>query len=241
MKLRLFGSRLSPFTEKVARVLEYKNLDFEPVPIKSPSDFKKWNPTTGKMPVLEIDGEKIYDSTRIVRRINEIVSSPPLFSETPAIAHKQSFIEDWSDESFYWYTMALRWNDANAKATAQQILATMPSFVRPIAGLIIPRQIRGQAMAQGTCRLPLEVTLEELGRRFDELIALLDGQPFFYSDVVGLADIAIFGQLQTLRSGPTPQGVDLMDERPELGAFYERVAAATLAKPGAATKKQNAA
>jgi len=33
---------------------------------------------TGKIPVLEIDGAKVYDSTFILRRLDEIQPDPPL-------------------------------------------------------------------------------------------------------------------------------------------------------------------
>ena len=54
MEATLFGSRLSPFVEKVARTMQLKGLAFKLVEPKSPTDFKKWNPRTQKMPVLEL-------------------------------------------------------------------------------------------------------------------------------------------------------------------------------------------
>lgn len=227
MKATLYGSRLSPFVEKVARALQLKAIDFATVDVRGPNDLKKWNPTTGKMPVLDIGGASLFDSTLILRKLDEIAPEPPLVSRDPTVAAKQRFIEDWSDESLYWYVMALRWNPVNVKATVAQLAAFMPALLRPLAGIVFPWQIGGQARGQGLARLPLDVVLAELERRFDELTVFLGASPFFFSDSVSVADLAVFGQLSALRSGPTPQGAKLLDAKPALVAFFDRVDAAT--------------
>jgi glutathione S-transferase len=72
--------------EKVARALDLEKLELRSVDLKSPFDLERWNPVTGKMPVLEIDGEKVYDSTFLRRRLDELRPDPPLFSDDPAVA-----------------------------------------------------------------------------------------------------------------------------------------------------------
>ncbi len=224
---KLFGSRLSPFVEKVARALQVKGIEFEVVAPKSPADFKKWNPQTGKMPVLEISGTRQYDSSFIVEYLDEVIADPALTASDPSIRSKQRFIEDWSDESFYWYLMAMRWAPENERATAMQILSTVPPLLRPIANLIIPRQIKSAALAQGLARLPMAELERELGRRFDEVLGWLADRPFLFSETVSIADLALFGQMSTLCSGPTPQGARLIDERAGLRDYYDRIDRAT--------------
>ncbi len=131
-EITLYGSRISPFVEKVARALALKGLAYRAVDLKSPGDLKRWNPVTGKMPVLEIDGDKVYDSTFILRRLDEMQPDPPLFSDDPEVAAAQRMLEDWSDESLYWYVMALRWSPRNEAATIRQILPTVPAWGRPV-------------------------------------------------------------------------------------------------------------
>jgi len=228
----LFGSRLSPFVEKVVRALHLKGIGYQLVEPQSPWDFKRWNPQTGKMPVLEIAGAREYDSTFILRRLDALVPTPPLYAESdPHAAAHQRFVEDWSDESLYWYGMALRWTDANAAATAQQVAATLPvpSLVLPLVGRVLRWQIGSQARAQGLVRLPLDRLLDELGRRMDELLVWLGGGPFLFADRPGAADLAVMAQLRMLQSGPTPQGAELIALRPRLAAYAARVDAATQA------------
>ena len=223
MEIELFGSRLSPFVEKVARALQWKGLPFRLVRPRGPGDLGRWNPTTGKMPVLDIDGRRSYDSSRILRLLDGVKSEPGLFSDDPSVARRQAFVEDWSDESLYWYAMAFRWTSVNAEATKAQVMDALPVLWRPLAALVLPRQILAQTRAQGLARLPLDVLTEEVAHRFDELVELLGQRPYFFSDRPSAADLAIFGQMSLLRSGPTPQAAKMLDKRPSLAAFYDRV------------------
>lgn len=223
--VRLFGSRISPFVEKVVRGLALKGVPFTLVDVRSPMDFGRWNPQTGKMPVLEVDGTRTYDSSFILRRLDALVPDPPLLDADPGVAARQRFLEDWSDEALYWYGMGMRWSDANADATVAQVVDSLPipRFLAPLIGMIFRRQVSAQARAQGLARLPLDVLVTELGMRLDELLIWLSDRPFFFADRPSAADLAIFGQFSMLQSGPTPQAARLIDERPALRAYCARV------------------
>lgn len=229
MRVQIFGSRLSPFVEKVVRAVTLKGCAYTLVDVKSPLDFKRWNPQTGKMPVLDVDGERTYDSTLILRALDTRIPEPPLVDADPNVAARQRFLEDWSDEALYWYGMALRWADVNADATVAQVVGSLPlpSFVRPVIAMIFRRQVTAQAHAQGIARLPMDVVLAELARRFDELLVWLADRPFFFADLASVADLAIFGQMRMMLSGPTPQAAELIQARPALRAHFARVDAAT--------------
>jgi glutathione S-transferase len=222
----VFGSRLSPFVEKVVRALAVKRIGHRLIEPRGPGDFARWNPQTRKMPVLELAGERSYDSTLIVRRLESLRPDPPLLSGDPVRAAAQRQLEDWSDESLYWLGMALRWSPRNARATAAQILGTLPTPIRAIASLVLPRQIRRTTIAQGLGRLPVELIVAELGRHLDDLVTILGERPFFHGEQVSVADLAIFGQFHMLRSGPTPEAAALIDARRALCDHERRVAAA---------------
>jgi len=243
MDVQLFGARLSPFVDKVARGLNLKRIPYSMLGFSSPADFKKQNPDTQKMPVLIVDGERTFDSTRILRRIEELAPEPPLFDRDPKIAAQQSFLEDWSDESLYWYLMAFRWAAPNGDASATQVASglPMPSFLLPIVKMFLTRQIKGQALAQGLTRLPFDVLTDEFGRRLDELVAMLGDRPFFYADQPSAADLAIAGQFSTMASGPTPQGEAMIQARPTLVAWKKRIDEATADELAAAAPQKLAA
>ena len=46
MQVTIYGSRLSPFVEKVIRGVQRKGLTWQLIEPKSPTDLEKWNPQT---------------------------------------------------------------------------------------------------------------------------------------------------------------------------------------------------
>ena len=64
-------------------------------------------------------------------------------------------------------------------------------------------------------------------KSFDELLMWLGDRPYFFWDRPSVADLAIFGQLSMLQSGPTPQAERLIAQRPKLADYFLRLDAAT--------------
>ena len=67
--ITLYGPAQAPFTEKVRRALIYKGIEFELREPRTLEDYKRWSPKTGMLPVLDIHGERIPDSTDILLRL----------------------------------------------------------------------------------------------------------------------------------------------------------------------------
>jgi hypothetical protein len=150
-RVKLYGTRFSPFVEKVARGFELKRVAFDLTAPRSPGDLRRWSPQTRKMPVAEIDGERIFDSTFILRRLDEISPRPPLLSDDPAVASAQRLLEDWADESLYWLRMAILWNDRNAATTTEALISDLapPNLFRPLMRPVLLRGMRRSTQAQG--------------------------------------------------------------------------------------------
>lgn len=225
----VYGSRLSPFVEKVVRGLQRKRIPFELVEPTGPGDLRRWNPQTRKMPVVEMGGERWIDSTFILRRLDERVPEPPLLARDPTAAAAQRLLEDWADEALYWYTMGVRWSPSHADATADQILrnAPGPGFLKPVLRAVVKYQFAGLPRAQGLGRLSNEVLVEEYGLRLDDLLRILGDRPFFYADEPSIADLAVYGQLAMATSEVTPELGDLVQRRPALREYLKRVEQAT--------------
>ena len=84
--ITLYGPSRAPFTEKVRRALHLKKLDFQLREPESPEDYQRWSPRTGLLPVLEIDGERIPDSTEILFELDRRYPDPPLLSRDGKLA-----------------------------------------------------------------------------------------------------------------------------------------------------------
>lgn len=228
-RVKLYGTRFSPFVEKVARGFGLKRIAFDLTEPRSPGDLRRWSPQTSKMPVAEIDGERIYDSTFILQRLDEIEPRPPLLSDDPAVASAQRLLEDWADESLYWLRMAILWNHRNAATTTEALLSDLapPSLVRPLMRPILLRAMRRSTQSQGFGRLPADVLGRELGARISDLATLLGDRPFFHADRPGLADLAVYAQLTFAGAATPPEFVRTLDTQPRLRDWQKDVEQAT--------------
>ncbi len=217
-RIILHGSRRSPFVEKVYRGLMLKRLPFEIHEPHTFQDLRRHNPTTGKMPALELDGRLLFDSTFILRALDTYQPDPPLLSADPLIAAQQRLIEDWVDESLYWYGMALRWTiPANAKRALQIFVSAAPPLLRPLIRITAPRLMRSQVRAQGTGRLPADILVRELDGHLAALVKMVGRGPFFFGlDQPSVADLAVYGQLFFLYDKATPEGQAVVENYPAL-------------------------
>jgi glutathione S-transferase len=222
-ELEIVGARLSPFVEKVVGAAGYKRVPFALREPASVGEMRRLNPVTGKMPVAFFGDERVYDSTFILRRLDELYPDPPLFSSDPQIAAAQRQLEDWSDESLYWHVMSLRWSPRNEARTIDQLRVFVPGPLRWLAGPAFRRMIGRTTRAQGLGRLPYDDLIRETGERLDDLVLLLAQRSFFYSSRPGAADFALRGEFRTGCNGATPDFEQLVSERPSLADWLKRV------------------
>ena len=214
-KLVLYGPAQTPFTEKCRRGLMLKGLEFELLEPACPEDFARWNPETGLLPVLTIDGERVIDSTQILLRIDTLEPEPPLLSTDPTVAEQQRHLEDWADESFLYYFQ--RWTSlAQDRAVETEKRRPSSPLLRLAAWL-----------RAGTWERPHTTILRSVDGRLGDLTNFLGSRHFFYADAVSMADLAVYGILFALRNDTIPGVSALLTRRPALVAFMGRVEEAT--------------
>jgi glutathione S-transferase len=229
--LHLYGLRAAPFTEKVVRALRLKRLPFELHEPETAEDYRRWNPETGLLPLLDLGGERVHDSTAILLRLDERFPDPPLLASDPRTAAAQRRLEEWADVSFFWYW--LRWQGTQPQSSAipvQRALAdARPGVDPPAAGLTHALRSLGARLrrrfAQQSPARPSDAARirDELDQRLQDLVRLLARRPFFYSERVSMADLAVFAMLRSLAGDSIPGGANLLARRAELLAFMRRV------------------
>lgn len=101
--ITLYGPPNVPYLTKVRSALGLKKLEYTWVEPRNQDDFKRWSPKTGLLPVIEIDGEWIEDSSRILDALDERFPSPPLLSADPKVAKSQRRLEQWVEAAFMFY------------------------------------------------------------------------------------------------------------------------------------------
>ena len=214
----LYGPAHVPFTEKVRRALLLKKLEFELREPSSPEDYKRWSPKTGLLPVLEIDGDRIADSTDILYALDEHYPNPPLLSPDGKIADQQRQLEEWADESFLWYFLAFfrgPGRDLPVGGEEEDPKRLLPRFLRRSLAWL---------RSGGTWERPETALVRGVGDRLDDLVNFLGGRPYFYAEMISMADLAVYGMLASMRrSDGIPGSPEMVASRPTLVEFMRRL------------------
>jgi len=71
----LYGPRDVPPVRKVALGLQLKGTRYELREPETRADYRRFSPETGRLPVLEIDGERRPDSNAILAWLDELFPS----------------------------------------------------------------------------------------------------------------------------------------------------------------------
>ena len=214
----------SPFCTKVHRILAMKGLDYTPEAVGGPGELKRLNPGVGKVPVLRYDGELVRDSSRIAAFLDERHPDPPLWPADPEQRALCHVLEDWADESLYWFAVYHRWAiDANFRPFAAVAFGKLPPPVRWIVPVVARRQALQQLHGQGIGRLPVKQVGEILGGHLAALETYLGGRPFVTGEACTVADIAIFAVFQALALPALPETAALVRRRPALVDWAQRV------------------
>ncbi len=220
-RIVLYSPRAMPFTEKVGRGLRWKRLAFELVEPKSPEDYRRFSPETGLLPVIEVDGARIPDSTAILDYLDEHFPDPPLLAADVRVAREQRRLERWIDETFPFYI--LRWVQKRFGTTIKPSGDGFP--LGPMAQL-------GMIRGDGTLSRDWFDTSDggpgpEFTRRLDDLVHMLGTRPYFYADQLSRADLSVCGSLSAMYRDLYPGARGLLAARKPLFAHVERVLAAT--------------
>jgi glutathione S-transferase len=214
---------ISPFCGKVRRILRAKGLAFQVQDYPGITARKGQALTkAGKLPVLDYDGERIADSSRIAAFLEERHPEPPLVprdARERALAH---LIEDWADESLYWFEVRFRMADPVALGRAAELLCVgRPAVERAVFRVALRQMYRSKLDAQGLGRLSDGEAVRAFEAHLDALEALLEGHDFLVGSALSLADVAVVSQLAEIQRTSTLR--HLVDGRARVARWIERM------------------
>ena len=220
--ITVYGPAQAPFVVKVGLALRMKKLAFEVVEPAGPEDFQRWNPETGLLPVIDVDGTRVADSSKILDWIDAHFPEPPLLARDPRIARAQRGLEQWTGETFYYYW--LRWLRElfDLPEIAEQPKTGTSPMVGELARLGILSRMR-EAIAERATGMELGNLDNEFERRLDDLIGFLGARPFFHADRPSRADLTVVAFLRSLETGHIPGGHRMLAARPALVALMARI------------------
>jgi len=202
----------SPYGRAVIAALEEKGAAYRVAPIapgtlRSPEHLARH--PFGRVPVLDHEGFRIYETQAILRYIDRTLAAPALTPREPRAAGRMDQLMNVND----WYLF--------------QGVGNVIAFQR-----IVGPRLMGLVPDEGA----IAAALPKAHTVFEELARQLGDQRFFAGDLLSLADLLLAPQLDFLRETPewkpltagSPnlcRWLDTMNTRPSMVATtWERVA-----------------
>jgi glutathione S-transferase len=219
----LWHIRISHFNEKARWALDYKGVEYErraPAP-GAHMLFALWL-TRGEhktFPVLQLDGERIGDSTRIIEALERRYPEPPLYPDDAVERRRALEIEDFFDEEVAPHVRLLGWHEAIkdregfdefAAEEAPGPLGRMPRVAGAAASTFV--RLRYGVASDAAA----ETARDQIVAGLDRLEAELGEGDYMVGDGFTVADLTAAALLYPLAA--PPEGPTL----PELPEPYRR-------------------
>jgi glutathione S-transferase len=216
----------SPFVLEAHRALKLAKLPFEhrKLPITS---IRRVNPI-GQLPVLLVGDEKVADSTRILRRIEQLAPGA-LTGGLDARGVAEAWLwEEFADTSLYPYVLATRWaDDRGWPVPRAAFFGGLPPGVRQIVAPLVRRATIKRLVERDFLRSGLDACYERMNRVLDALDARAPEQGFWLGPRPSVADLGLFAHLHSLRLPTLPWRAEDIAKRTRLSHWLDRVDAAT--------------
>jgi len=198
---------VSPFSEKVRKLLAFKGMRWRSVdqPIIAPKP--KLIPLTGgyrRIPVLQIGADIYCDTALIARVLEERKPEPSCFPSGSVGACE--ILAHWAD---HWLFMA-----AVPPGLVSLLPTLPPEFMKD-------RQAMSPAFTAQSVKESLPDCRNRLIAAMDWLDAQLKSRDFLVGSAFSVADAACFHPLWFLRSNP--DAFNVVSERPALARWFQRV------------------
>jgi glutathione S-transferase len=238
--ITLHQFEISPFCDKIRRVLQYKRLPYRvrEVPLTQTLSLKKINPA-GKVPCIEHEGRYVGDSTDIAHYLEDKFPERPLVPKDARLAAQCHVLEDWADETLYFFEMYFRFGlSHNAERWVPELAKGTPGIVQAAARGVVPLVIKRTLGAQGLGKKRHENIARDLERHLDAVAGWLGEGDWLVGDTITLADISVFAQLFCVRGAR--EGAQAIASRSAVARWMDRVDRETGPQPGAETDARSA-
>lgn len=225
--LTLHQYYMSPYNEKIQHMLNFKGVPFQEQfwRIAERSKVLKINPV-GKLPALEHDGNIVCDSTDIAYYIEATFPEPPLIPAEPPLRGLVHALEDWADESLYFYEMRLRFNTpGNRERNVNRITEPESALPRWLMRRLFPWIIRRATANQGVGRKSMTQLLIDTERHISAVAGLLEAGDWLVGGRLTLADLAVYAMFRCFRDADL--SAELLEKYPTVLAWMARIESTT--------------
>lgn len=194
----LYGPGYSTYTRAARLAMEEKGVDYDLVEVDFISgglpEEHLARQPFGKVPAFEHDGLALYETAAIERYVDEAFDGPALQPSTPA-----------------------------QRARMTQIISIIDSYTYPhtVGELVIQRLVRPMLGAEAD-EAVIRAAVPEVDKSMTQLDRLLGDNEFLAGNALSLADLHLAPIFDYFVNTPESNGI--MDSKPRLGAWWERMA-----------------
>jgi glutathione S-transferase len=206
-QINLYQYPISPFTEKVRRVLTYKHLKWNPIDCHYEDKTNLLAVTKGawtRVPVVEWDGEVVYNSADIIKWLDKRVPAPSVIPENSA--GLVEIIDNWSDNTFFVPILMLVIPDLVDNVGDSKLQANREKLI-------------GMSTAQMREHHP--ASKEQLRGYLGIIDRQLAANDFFLGKTFTMADASLYHPLFFLALNPG--NFAMVNDFPNVVRWYERV------------------
>lgn len=200
----LWHYTFSNFNEKARWALDYKRIPHVRRAVVPGSPRMLRFSRGGTLPVLDLDGERIVDSTRIIETLERRWPEPPLYPQDPDERRRALELEDFFDEHVgHEFRRAAFWELRDEPGAIAELLSTGQG---PVAGSFIRATLPvGMAFARRRYKI-YEADAEE-GRAkveagLDRIEAELEPSGYLVGDRFSVADLTAAALLFPIANAP---------------------------------------
>lgn len=230
----LWHIEVSHFSEKARWALQIKGVEHErrapPPGLHIPLALWLTRGRSGTLPILDIGGQRLTDSTAIIAALEERVPDPPLYPAAPRERRRAIALEDFFDRALGPAIRRLVWHEL--RGNPERIEAVAVKAVPALSGRSVVPYARLLAAGTG---LRYGAASERAARRakskvlavLDRLESELGNRKYLVGDRFSVADLTAASLLYPLAL--PEQGPKVVQEMPER---YERLRASLAHRPG---------
>jgi glutathione S-transferase len=213
---------ISPYCRKVRKALRFKDISYSTLDYNGArAPLAARLTASRKLPVLDWDGHRIADSSLICAFLDQQVPIPPLYPTDRREAAIARLLEDWADESLYYFEMHFRAAYPEALNMAIELLcAGRPGWERHLVGPLFRRGLNRRLRAHGFDGSSNEQIEGRFFEHLDDLAAWLEGRQWLVAEAQSIADLAVSAQLEEILR--TSELSKRILERPTLAAWLAR-------------------
>lgn len=228
-RLVVYGSRpawgtpdFSPFVIKLETWLRLAGVPYERRDQGNP-----WMAPKGKIPYVDLDGERLGDSQLILEAVTARRGVTLDHWLTPEQAARGRAIRRMLEEGTYFLTLRLRWLEDDGWAVQRiAFRAVMPPGLGPLILPMVRRNVRRMAQAQGAGRHRRDEAIAMAVADLDAVETLLGDQPFLLGDRPSTVDATAYAFLVAIQNHPGTTPFHERSRAPRLLAYTARIGAA---------------